>query len=106
MPKERKPQVLHSGSYWQDLRRQKQEREARRRGMLEHGPTPVPGDIGRVVTLPGPPAASRATPLPVVTTNSFTKAVLTSRARDDERLLALFSARKPSANAHAPKVRK
>ncbi|KAJ7507622.1 hypothetical protein B0H11DRAFT_1902706 [Mycena galericulata] len=104
MPKVPKPEILHSGSYWQDLRRQKQERDVRRRRALEQGPISLPADVGRVVTLPPPPSASRAKRRPVVTTNSITNTVLASRARDDERLLAALTARKLSSKTTLAKM--
>ncbi|KAJ7480361.1 hypothetical protein B0H11DRAFT_2233490 [Mycena galericulata] len=99
MPKAAKPEVLHSGAYWQDLCRRKKEREAHRHRAQEELPVSLLGDVGQVVTLSAPPVASRAKPRPVVTSNSITHTVLASRARDDARLLSIFAARKASGPA-------
>ncbi|KAJ6449239.1 hypothetical protein C8R47DRAFT_1230713 [Mycena vitilis] len=88
-----KPEILHSGQFWQEKRRLRNLREARRRRIEEDSegqayaveyPVPEQGEVHTWC----PPAAARRPTRPVTTTNS----ILATRAREDDLLLARFAA--------------
>ncbi|KAJ7120550.1 hypothetical protein C8R43DRAFT_959793 [Mycena crocata] len=80
-----KAEILHSGAYWQDLRRRRQLRQQRQQRMAVEATAAQ----GFVVTF-CPRGATTVPARPVTTTNS----ILACRARDDEHLLERFASRK------------
>ncbi|KAJ7429399.1 hypothetical protein B0H11DRAFT_2265903 [Mycena galericulata] len=103
-------QVLHSGEYWQMLRRRKAEREARQATNASVVPadsiaytfvpgrsTPIVGVVranGTITPTPSSSSSTQSTPTPSKRTHRPTRSIVTSnsilasRARDDEILLA------------------
>ncbi|KAJ6487505.1 hypothetical protein C8R47DRAFT_1072158 [Mycena vitilis] len=99
-----KPEILHSGQFWQEKRRLRDLREARRRRVAEdseggaYAPEYPVLEQGEV-HIWCPPAASRRPPArPVTTTNS----ILATRAREDELLLARFAASRDKDGVPGP----
>ncbi|KAJ7665856.1 hypothetical protein DFH06DRAFT_1323019 [Mycena polygramma] len=83
-------EILHSASYWQDLRRRREMWNARgRRQEIQ------PPEAGNVYVLSAPknagPSSAALASRPVVKKSNT---VLATRALEDERLLARFAAKK------------